>query len=327
MDKPHLFVGSSKEAVAYARAIKSHLQPVVEVTVWDEADFKPGRATLENLAAFLPKYDFAVLLLTSDDLTESRGLLTLTPRDNIIFELGLFMGHLGRDRTFLVYSEDTRPKIPTDLHGITFLSFDSSHTDKTFALSGACDRIRREVIEQGAFNIFQSKAIINHIRMSSWKEIYSRATRLVMQAEERVRATSFGIVAGLHDEKLEYFETLAQRAAEQKSKHVGFMYKVVCSSDYRTEERDMVFSRRKEIFDRYGVMKCLDIRELQSDWGMELLVVDEKHMHISFQNPVDRSLALGLELVNAEEIVRPIATWYDECLFYRATQIDLNALK
>ena len=56
--------------------------------------------TLENLVAVLPKFDFAVLVLTGDDLTTSRHIKTASPRDNVVFETGLFMGRIGRERTF-----------------------------------------------------------------------------------------------------------------------------------------------------------------------------------------------------------------------------------
>ena len=63
--------------------------------------------TLENLVAVLPKFDFAVLVLTGDDLTTSRHIKTASPRDNVVFETGLFMGRIGRERTF---SYMTKPR-------------------------------------------------------------------------------------------------------------------------------------------------------------------------------------------------------------------------
>ena len=45
---------------------------------------------------------FAVLIATPDDQVRSRGADAPAPRDNVILELGLFMGGLGRPRTILV---------------------------------------------------------------------------------------------------------------------------------------------------------------------------------------------------------------------------------
>lgn len=63
------------------------------------------------------------MVLRAEDLVESRGQTQLAPRDNVMFELGLFMGTLGRERTFFVYSRDNPPKLPSDLAGITAISY------------------------------------------------------------------------------------------------------------------------------------------------------------------------------------------------------------
>ena len=44
----------------------------------------------------LDQFDFAVMILSPDDMTESRDQSYASPRDNVLFELGLFMGRLGR---------------------------------------------------------------------------------------------------------------------------------------------------------------------------------------------------------------------------------------
>src|SRR5512144_2432453 len=101
MRKPTVFVGSSEEAKAVAHAIKEGIGDVAETKVWDEEGvFELSRATLEGLEHVLPTYDFAVLVLSADDFLAFRGQEFAAPRDNLLFELGLFMGRLGRERTF-----------------------------------------------------------------------------------------------------------------------------------------------------------------------------------------------------------------------------------
>lgn len=68
--------------------------------------------------------DFAILLLTADDTTASRGRRKASPRDNVVFELGLFMGSLGRDRTFVVSPKGVDLKLPTDLLGLTNVMYE-----------------------------------------------------------------------------------------------------------------------------------------------------------------------------------------------------------
>ena len=64
-------------------------------------------------------YDFAVLVVSDDDVTTSRKSTQASPRDNVILELGLFLGALGRRRAFVVVArtDDGVPKMPSDLLG------------------------------------------------------------------------------------------------------------------------------------------------------------------------------------------------------------------
>jgi hypothetical protein len=155
--KPRVFIGSSQEALKYAEAIKAKLQDVASLTIWtNEKIWRPGLAILENLIKLLPDYDFAVLILGAEDITSSRGYVTPSPRDNIIFELGLFMGHLGRFRTFFLCREGTNLKIPSDLNGIIYLSFEAIPDQVNKAVAGACKIIRHQIKTQGVHKLSQS---------------------------------------------------------------------------------------------------------------------------------------------------------------------------
>ncbi len=118
MAKPSIFVGSSSEGIEIARAIEFQLKDAVEVTIWNEGIFGLSESSLESLVNALDRFDFAILVLTPDDFTLSRDVLARSPRDNVMFELGLFMGRLGRARTFIVYDTRSSPKIPSDLAGL-----------------------------------------------------------------------------------------------------------------------------------------------------------------------------------------------------------------
>ena len=90
-----------------------------EVILWSQGVFGLTEGGLESLVDRADIFDFAVLVLTPDDLTESRELTKPSPRDNVIFELGLFMGSLGRLRTFIVFDRTADLKLPSDLAGVT----------------------------------------------------------------------------------------------------------------------------------------------------------------------------------------------------------------
>jgi predicted nucleotide-binding protein len=134
-----------------ARAVAYQLREDAEVTLWNEGVFGPGRSYLESLVTALDRFDFAVLIFTPDDLVLSRDVSVLAPRDNIMFELGLFMGRLGRSRTFVVMRGDRDLKLPTDLSGVTVTQFDGNRSDGNLiaAVGPACLLIRRSIKDLG----------------------------------------------------------------------------------------------------------------------------------------------------------------------------------
>jgi hypothetical protein len=155
MPKPSVFVGSSLEGLEFARAIRSLLADVAEMTLWNEGFFRPGNTFIDSLINALPRFDFAALVLTADDLIRSREVESLGPRDNVLFELGLFMGRLGRARTFLVHQSGANIKIPTDLSGVTAAIYEWPREDDNHksAVGGACDSIRDVIRDLGIADV------------------------------------------------------------------------------------------------------------------------------------------------------------------------------
>jgi hypothetical protein len=155
MEKPRIFIGSSTEGLDFARAIRDLLTRDAELTLWNEGFFGLGNVFIDTLINSLPRFDFAVLVLTPDDLVNSRNVETFGPRDNLLFELGLFMGRLGRERTFMVHQGDIKMKIPTDLSGVTTAQFDWPRRDghHKSAVGPACDNIREVIRDLGVADV------------------------------------------------------------------------------------------------------------------------------------------------------------------------------
>jgi CAP12/Pycsar effector protein, TIR domain len=150
MVRPSLFVGSSSEGLRIAEAIQVVLDPVCEVELWTQGTFGLTQGTLESLVLAVSRFDFALLVLTADDMTVSRGAERTAARDNVLFELGLFIGSLGRDRTFMLYDRTNRPALPSDLAGITAASFAPHSSGNLEAALGApCAQIRNMVERLG----------------------------------------------------------------------------------------------------------------------------------------------------------------------------------
>jgi Predicted nucleotide-binding protein containing TIR-like domain len=149
-DLPSIFIGSSSEALEIAREVELHLQEVSVTTIWKNGVFNLGEATLESLMNALDQFDFAVMILSPDDLIETRGSNHTSPRDNILFELGLFMGRLGRSRTFIVSESDVDLKLPSDLSGITRAVY-KRRDNLAAALSPTCTPIIKAVKSLGFY--------------------------------------------------------------------------------------------------------------------------------------------------------------------------------
>lgn len=167
--KPSLFIGSSSEGLEVARAVEWNLHKDAEVTIWSDGVFGLNKGNLEALLLALEQYDFAVLVLTPDDMVTSRELTEQSPRDNIMFELGLFMGRLGRDRTFALCCDSNDMKLPSDLAGVTLAKFNSNRDDRNLrsATSPACFSIRDEIKK---FGVNDSSLNENH-ELKNLKEI------------------------------------------------------------------------------------------------------------------------------------------------------------
>jgi hypothetical protein len=148
--RPVVFVGSSSEGLELAKNVQVLLDPNNDVELWDQDIFRLSRGTLESLVDAIPRFDFAVLVLTADDLLVSRGTEQQAARDNVIFELGLFMGGLGRDRTLILYDRAKPPKLPSDLAGVTAATFQRHASGNLRASLGApCTEIEQAIKIRG----------------------------------------------------------------------------------------------------------------------------------------------------------------------------------
>lgn len=142
--KPRLFVGSSKEQLPLAYAIQKCLCHDADVTVWTQGVFEVSKSVLESLLTALDRMDYGVFVFAPDDLLTMRGKKMQAARDNVVFELGLFMGRLGRGHGFIVAPEGHTLHVPSDLLGTTPALYDPNRakTEAEAALATACHSIR-----------------------------------------------------------------------------------------------------------------------------------------------------------------------------------------
>ena len=147
-----VFIASSTEGLPVAEAVqkllKQNLGEQADVKLWTQ-QFKYGATYIESLEAASREADSAVLVFTPDDITKSREAEKLAPRDNVVFELGLFTGSIGRDRCILVHEEGPELKLPTDLLGVNPATFRRQKALEA-TLSPLCGRISEQIASLGS---------------------------------------------------------------------------------------------------------------------------------------------------------------------------------
>jgi hypothetical protein len=123
MSKPRIFLGSSGKQAALLEELTRGLEDVAEVEPWTTT-FNPGRGTLDRLVELSQEVDFAAFVFAQDDWTTTDASESgeASPRDNVVFEAGLFGGALGIRRTFILHAHGS--KLPTDLLGLTSVRYD-----------------------------------------------------------------------------------------------------------------------------------------------------------------------------------------------------------
>lgn len=159
--KPKVFIGSSREGLPIANAIHTNLTREAECTVWANGVFQLSATTLTDLIRVLRESDFGVFVFSPDDLTVMRNQMNDTVRDNVIFELGLFIGRLGAERCFFLVPEDSSDlRLPSDLAGITPGVYESGRSDGNWmaALNPACMQISLQMARQKTFQDALSSA-------------------------------------------------------------------------------------------------------------------------------------------------------------------------
>lgn len=151
MNKPRIFVGSSGKQTELVEAMTQGLADVAHVEPWTTV-FNPGVSTLERLVELTREVDFAAFVFAQDDWTSMNTHLSPTdksgqasPRDNVVFEAGLFGGVLGMRRTFILHANGA--KLPTDLLGLTSVRYDESSTGPEVDV--ICQKLRNAILNEG----------------------------------------------------------------------------------------------------------------------------------------------------------------------------------
>lgn len=128
-----IFMGSSSEATDFMEEIAVKLEELdTQPLLWNETGkgiFIPGTSTIDALIAITKRVEAAVFIFNADDKiwnTKSSLETSNAVRDNVLFEYGLFMRALGKERVCFVCKD--QPKVASDLKGITYIDGNESLT-------------------------------------------------------------------------------------------------------------------------------------------------------------------------------------------------------
>lgn len=142
--KPTIFIGSSNESLPVANAVKDILSTFADVKIWNQGVFLLSKTAINDLIEASHTHDYAIFILACDDVALVRGKIQNITRDNVLFELGMFIATIGLERTFLlVSSKSPDVHIPSDLIGITYATYNpKSHNGNLNAsVDEACKQI------------------------------------------------------------------------------------------------------------------------------------------------------------------------------------------
>lgn len=148
MDKPRIFLGSSAAQTKLVQSLTRGLEDIAEVEPWT-ATFNPGTTTLGRLLELTREVDFAAFVFARDDWTIKGAAAAAaaseagqgSPRDNVVFEAGLFGGVLGMQRTFILHASGA--KLPTDLLGLTCIRYGEELT--AAEIKGINQKLRKAI--------------------------------------------------------------------------------------------------------------------------------------------------------------------------------------
>lgn len=108
-------------------SLKNYSKDMVNTTLWTEADFSGW--LLDNIIERISEFSFVVLIMTPVDRLTYKGQEMLSPRDNLIFELGISLAVNGYQRTLIIYPADVELKLPSDTYGLVCITYRIDNID------------------------------------------------------------------------------------------------------------------------------------------------------------------------------------------------------
>ena len=194
--KPRVFIASSAQAVRVAEFAQRDLMYCSEPEVWSNDKFPSRQTPIESLFKILEQFQFALFVAVPEDVTTKGGTEYHTVRDNVLFEMGLFLGRLGRDRVFCIAPNDVdgaRLHLPSDLTGIQPNHYDAKAQNLQAAVSPALLELKEAIRQFDQNNmIFDARKGLtaDHLVNKGGKRHDSRGNAISVEAQADVKLTN-----------------------------------------------------------------------------------------------------------------------------------------
>jgi hypothetical protein len=232
--KPRIFIGSSSDSIDIANACNVALDYSAEVSVWPNIFDKAGTDTLSSLMTKADNVDYALFVFSPDDVITMRGNKQPTVRDNVLFELGLFIGSLGKERCFILRPRNTELYIASDLAGINTLDFDINRSDTNLdcAVNAACIKIATQMKQQGRFtkSVATDKGLSPKVSKNEYS-INDKSLRLLSELLSTHTTTVNGMFFWDIEQKALPFTEAQLQIALIKLTRIGYITRMI-TEDY-----------------------------------------------------------------------------------------------
>lgn len=158
--KPTLFIASSTEGLAIAGLLKELLSDDADIDIWHEEDmFAKDNTFLSSLLNLSSFYDYAIMVMSADDHLTKRKQSGSAPRDNILFEYGLFLGRIGPNRAYAVCEKGIQ--LPSDFFDVKMHQYEKGEQTGTqiTAIAAEISLSIRRFYQQYEFTLLPSTTL------------------------------------------------------------------------------------------------------------------------------------------------------------------------
>lgn len=209
-NKPNVFIASSVEGLSVAEAVNIKMEYDAQVKQWDNA-FDLSSVTITSLIKRAKETEFGIFVFHPDDKTIIRENEYSSVRDNVLLELGIFIGSLGIERCFVLIpkSKENEFRLPTDLAGITITNYDDQLEDKVDAVATSCAKIKQAIKK---INSSENEVVSEPEADLLKKQLAEIQSQIWMQNHDlqRAREESATLISSI----INYFNAVAKPATE-----------------------------------------------------------------------------------------------------------------